>query len=409
MKRTFITIKAILCLALSLVLSGCGEKTQAKAETNDTGPHTAVIEPDLNADNFKVDHPERFPAVNAGDYMATPELPVNGVVAADSTRQVPVPSLTSGRILEVDAKVGDAVRKGQVLFKVRSSDIAGALSDYHKAIKNEQSAVENLQLAEDSENLATIQLNRSQLLFEKGATPKSDLEIKLNAEKAAKTVVANAKVAVENARVDVTTTTERLHLLEADPDHSNGIVNVVAPSSGVITDQQIAAGAGVLALTPPMPFTITDISHIWIQCDVYENDIPKVNVGEYADIRPNAYPDRVLKARISNVSSVLDPNLRTAKVRLDLENPGFLRLGMFVTATFHGQEVQRRATVPATAILHLHDREWIYTPEENGYFRRVEVVAGNTLAGNVQEIVSGLKPGDMVVANALVLQDTVEK
>jgi cobalt-zinc-cadmium efflux system membrane fusion protein len=312
-------------------------------------------------------------------------------------------------VLEIDAKVGDAVKKGQVLFKVRSSDIAGALSDYHKASKNEQSAVENLQLAEDSENLATIQLNRSQLLFEKGATPKSDLEIKLNAEKAAKTAVANAKVALENARVDVSTTTERLHLLEADPDHSNGIVNVVAPSSGVITDQQIAAGAGVQALTPPMPFTITDISHVWIQCDVYENDIPKVNVGEYADIRPNAYPDRILKARITNVSSVLDPNLRTAKVRLDLENPGFLRLGMFVTATFHGQEAQRRATVPTTAILHLHDREWVYMPAENGYFRRLEVVAGNTLPGNLQEIISGLKPGDKVVANALVLQDTVEK
>src|SRR5215813_12236936 len=187
MKRTFFTIEAILCLALSLVLSGCGEKTQAKAEINDTGPQTAVIEPDLNADNFKVDRPERFPVVTAGDYMATPELPVNGVVAADTTRQVPVPSLTSGRVLEVEAKVGDTVKKGQLLFKVRSSDIAGALSDYHKAVKNEQSAAENLQLAEDNENLATIQLNRSQLLYEKGATPKSDLEIRQNALKVATT------------------------------------------------------------------------------------------------------------------------------------------------------------------------------------------------------------------------------
>jgi cobalt-zinc-cadmium efflux system membrane fusion protein len=312
-------------------------------------------------------------------------------------------------VLEIDAKVGDAVKKGQILFKVRSSDIAGALSDYRKAIKNEQSKTESLQLAEDSQNLATIQFNRSQLLFEKGATPKSDLEIKQNAVKAATTAVTGARVDLDNAGVDVATATERLHLLEADPDHSNGIVNVAAPSSGVITDQQIAAGAGLQALTPPMPFTITDISHVWIQCDVYENDISKVNVGEYADIRANAYPDRVLKARISNVSSVLDPNLHTAKVRLDLENPGFLRLGMFVTATFHGQEAQRRATVPATAILHLHDREWVYTPTENGYFRRLEVVAGNTLPANMQEVVSGLKPGDQVVANALVLQDTVEK
>jgi cobalt-zinc-cadmium efflux system membrane fusion protein len=409
MKRTSLIFESIFCFSLILFLSGCGEKTQAKTDGNDTGPHATVVEPDLNADNFKVDRPERFPVVAAGEYMATPELNVTGVVSADTTRQVPVPSLTAGRVLEVDAKVGDVVTKGQVLFKVRSSDIAGALSDYHKALRNEQSAVENLQLAEDSESLATAQLNRSQLLYEKGATPKSDLEIKLNAEKAAKTAVANAKVNLDNTRVDVTTTTERLHLLEADPDHSNGIVNVVAPSSGVVTDQQITAGAGVQALTPPMPFTITDLSRVWVQCDVYENDIAKVHVGEYAEIRPNAYPDKVLKARISNVSPVLDPNLRTAKVRLELENPGFLRLGMFVSATFHGQEAKLRATVPTTAILHLHDRQWVYTPVENGYFRRIEVTAGNTLPGNTQEIVSGLKPGEMVVGNALVLQDTVEK
>jgi cobalt-zinc-cadmium efflux system membrane fusion protein len=123
----------------------------------------------------------------------------------------------------------------------------------------------------------------------------------------------------------------------------------------------------------------------------------------------NAYPDRVFKARISNISSTLDPNLRTAKVRLDMDNPGILRFGMFVTATFHGQKSEMRAIVPATAILHLHDREWVYAPTANGAFRRLEVVSGKTLPDNMQEIVSGIKPGDQVVLAALVLQDTAEK
>jgi cobalt-zinc-cadmium efflux system membrane fusion protein len=92
-----------------------------------------------------------------------------------------------------------------------------------------------------------------------------------------------------------------------------------------------------------------------------------------------------------------------------MENPGLLRFGMFVTATFHGDQEQQRASVPATAVLHLHDREFVYTPAGNGAFKRIEVTTGNTLAGNMQEIISGIKPGDQIVANALVLQDTVEK
>ena len=88
----------------------------------------------------------------------------------------------------------------------------------------------------------------------------------------------------------------------------------------------------------------------------------QVHIGEYADIHLAAYPDRVLKARISNILPIIDPNIRTAKVRLEVDNPGLMRLGMFVTATFHGQTPEQHATVPATAILHLHDREWVYMP-----------------------------------------------
>jgi cobalt-zinc-cadmium efflux system membrane fusion protein len=173
----------------------------------------------------------------------------------------------------------------------------------------------------------------------------------------------------------------------------------------VITDQQITDQSGVQALTPPNPFTISDISHVWIVCDVYENNLAQVHDDEYADIRLAAYPNRVLKGRISNIMPIMDPNIRTAKVRLEVENPGLMRLGMFVTATFHG----KHATVPATAILHLRDREWVYMPTGSGTFRRVEVIAGSMLPNNMQEVVSGIKPGDQVIANALVFQNTVQQ
>jgi membrane fusion protein, heavy metal efflux system len=177
----------------------------------------------------------------------------------------------------------------------------------------------------------------------------------------------------------------------------------------VITDQQITNSSGVQALTPPNPFTISDLSHVWVMCDVYENDLPFVRLGEYAQIRLNAYPNLVRKGRISNIGAILDPNLRTAKVRLEVQNPSMLRLGMFVTATFYGPTKEAHATVPATAVLHLHDRDWVYTPTEGGRFRRIEVAAGKMLPGKMQEITSGIQPGQQVVANALVLQATAEQ
>ncbi|MGA2211751.1 MAG: efflux RND transporter periplasmic adaptor subunit [Bryobacteraceae bacterium] len=381
MNRSIIVV-ASLCVAGSLFTAGCERKVRAqdKVEAN-TGPQPISVEPDLDANNFKVDHPERFPLATAGEQIAAPELNVTGVVNPDVSKQVPVPSLATGRIVEIDARLGDEVSNGQLLFKVRSADIANAFSNYRQAVKNEE--------------LTKIQLDRADILFEHGAVPKSALEVAQNAEDDNLVVLETAK--------------EQIGLLGADPDHPTGIVQVFAPVSGTITDQEITDQSAVQAYTAPNPFTISDLSHVWIICDVWENNMSQVHIGEYADIHLVAYPDRVLKGRISNILPIIDPNIRTAKVRLQVDNPGLMRLGMFVTATFHGETLQKRATVPASGILHLHDRQWVYLPLGNGRFRRQEVSAGNMLANNLQEIVSGIKPGDRVVSNALVFQNTVEQ
>jgi cobalt-zinc-cadmium efflux system membrane fusion protein len=339
------------------------------------------VEPDLDANNFKVDHPERFPLATAGERIAAPELNVTGVVSPDVSKQVPVPSLATGRIVEIDARLGDVVTKGQLLFKVRSADIANAFSNYRQAVKNEE--------------LTKIQLIRANTLFEHGAIPKSAQEVAQNAEDDNLVVLETAK--------------EQIGLLGADPEHPTGIVQVFAPVPGTITDQEITDQSAVQSYTAPNPFTISDLSHVWIICDVWENNMAQVHLGEFADIHLVAYPDRVLKGRISNILPIIDPNIRTAKVRLEVENPGLMRIGMFVTATFHGETMEKRSTVPASAILHLHDREWVYTPLGNGRFRREEVSAGNMLPGSLQEVVTGVKPGDRVITNALVFQNTVEQ
>jgi cobalt-zinc-cadmium efflux system membrane fusion protein len=113
--------------------------------------------------------------------------------------------------------------------------------------------------------------------------------------------------------------------------------------------------------------------------------------------------------RISNIGAVLDPNIRTAKVRIEVKNSGQMRPGMFVTAIFRGQKLEVHAAVPASAILHLHDKDWVYVPAGGNKFRRVSVTGGDMLPNNMQEVVSGLKPGDQVVTNALELQNTSEQ
>jgi cobalt-zinc-cadmium efflux system membrane fusion protein len=376
--RRFILVEAGLAVILCILPAACDQRVKADPRIEE--PLRPEVVHKL-AGSVNVNHPEQFPISTATRYAAASKLNVTGVVTVDVSRNVPVVSLASGRVVEIDAQLGDEVKKDQLLFKLRSTDIAQAFSDYRKAVENEQ--------------LANVQLDRAKVLYETGAIAAKDREVAQNGE--------------NNAKVDLDTTAEHLRALGADLNNPTGIVNIYAPVSGVITDQQITSSAGVQALSSPNPFTISDLSRVWIMCDVYENNLPLVHLNEVADIHLVAYPNRVLKGRISNIASILDPAIRTAKVRLEVENPGILRPGMFVTAEFNGPTMEVRATVPASAVLHLHDRDWVYVPQSSHVFRRVEVVSGQMVVPGRQEIVSGIRPGDRVVTNALDLQYTADQ
>jgi membrane fusion protein, heavy metal efflux system len=370
-------------------VAGCGNAHAADPAAGQ--PPAANVVPFGDAALFSVDHPEQFPLASATEHPTTSELVVTGTVMPDVSKQVPVPSLATGRITEINARLGDQVTKGQLLFKVRSTDIAGAYSNYRQAVRSEELSVDN-------ERLSKIQLDRAKALFDNGAIPKSGLEIAENAEIGAQTALANAKVVTETAK-------EQLGLFGVDPDHPTGIVSVYAPVAGTITDQQITNQSAVQSYSSPAPFTISDLSSVWVVCDVYENDMGGVKPGDMADITLNAYPDRRFKGKVSNILPNLDPTIRTAKVRIEVPNPGIMRVAMFVTATFSGQTTEMHTIVPASAILHMHDRDFVYVPAPGNKFRRVEVVGGDLVKDNVslQEIKSGLAPGQQVVTNSLVL------
>ena len=371
-------------LAAVVVLTGCGEKV--KPDPAAEAPPATTVEVTGDVNTLKVDHPEQFPTVAAGRQSAAGALSVTGTVTPDVSRNIPVVSLASGRVIEINAKLGDTVQKGQVLLRVQSADISGAFATYRSATADE--------------TLAKTQLDRAKLLYDKGALAQKDLEVAEEAD-------VKTKISVENA-------VDQIKVLGADVNHPASTVDILAPASGVITEQNVTASGGVKTLdNSPNLFTISDLSTVWILCDVYENDLSSVHVGETADLRLSAYPDRTFQGRVAFIGPILDPNSRTAKVRIELPNPGTMRVGMFVEATFHGTENKTEATVPADAVLHLHDRDWVYEPSGSNGFKRVEVKGGAIITSSdgkkLQVIASGVTPGDKVVANALEMQNTVEQ
>ncbi len=345
-----------------------------RAAARPEGDHGA----DMNVITIDKDDVAKFPLVSAGQVESASELTATGTVFPDISREVPVISLANGRVVDIKTRLDDNVKKGQLLFRVQSADVSGAFDAYLKAVNDEQLANKAYVRAED--------------LLKHGAISQAMVEQAEDSEK--------------DAKADLNAAEQQLTVLGVDKNHPSPVVDVYAPISGVIIAQNVtnAAAAGVTLSGSATAFTIADLSSVWILCDVYENDIPKIKVGQEAQIKLNAYPDRPIVGHISDIGPVLDPSIRTAKVRIEVANPGFLKLGMFGTATFTSQSKETHAVVPADAVLHLHDRDWVYLPAGGNHFRRTEVRAGNMLDGNRQEILSGLQPGQQVVTNALLLE-----
>lgn len=381
MNRSMMQRLAALPVAAALLLAGCGKKDRDIAAE---APPPTVVEHAEDVNLIQVAKPDQFPLATAVPYQATTTLNVTGSVNPDISRTIPVISLASGRVLATFARIGDYVKKSQLLMEVQSADVSGAFDQYLKAVNDER--------------LANIQYERAKILYDKGAIPKSQLEI--------------AEVSEQDAKADLTGSEQQLHVLGVDKDHPSAAVKVYAPATGYIIAQNVtsAGAAGVTYSGSANAFTIADISHVWVICDVYENDLPWVRIGQKVDIRLNAYPDRVISGTVSEIDAMLDPSIRTAKVRIQVDNPDhWMRIGMFATATLHGKKLGMHAAIPSTAVLHLHDREWVYVPAPQGRFRRVSVQGGDMLPGNMQEIVSGVAAGQQVVTNALELQSTVDQ
>ena len=372
---------ALSALALCFVL-GCKQNETQRAAKEAPPTQPSIVESGSSGGMLHIDNPGHFPLVRAVSRQSVSTLDVTGSVAPDVSRELPVLSIANGRVVALHAGLGDIVHKGQLIMEVQSPDVTNAFDAYLKAVSDE--------------HLTQVVLTRDKLLFDKGAISEGQLQTAQNGE--------------EDAKADLVAAEQQLHILGVDKNHPGENVKVYAPASGVIIAQNTTAAgaAGITFAGANGSFTIADLSHVWVVCDVYENDLSQVRLGEQVQIRLNAFPDKVRTGTISDIGAVLDPTIRTAKVRIQVPNPdSLLRIGMFATATFVGARPETTAAVPAGAVLHLHDSESVFVPADTaGNFRSVQIKTGKVLDGNYVQILSGLNAGQQIVANALELQNT---
>ena len=357
------TWTVMLLILLAASCSDAGKAAPTKAEV--------TLEPGV----YDVDHPELFKAAKVETRALPTVLKANGTVVPDVNLTIHVTSLASGRVVELKVRLGDRVEKGQSLLVISSPDLAAAMADYQKARADEQ--------------LSRKALDRAQLLYAHGALAEKDLQVAQDTE--------------DKAQIDLRTTEQHVRVLGGDPNHPSPLIELRAPVSGTIVEQNVSGFEGIKSLdNTPNLFTIADLSTVWVVCDVFENDLGQVQVGDSAEIRLNAFPDRVFQGKVENIANVLDPNTRSAKVRIVLPNhDGLLRPGMFAVATFRSRKLQQQIVVPTTAVMRLQDKDWVFRKEGPQRFRRVEVHTVGGTADGIQEIQDGLKTGDEVIGNAL--------
>jgi len=360
-------------------MAGCSGDPASTATADSKSDVTENGDPNLIA----VDHPEQFPLVAVATQKVSDEVRITGVVAPDVNRTVPVLSLGAGRAVQVFVRLGDDVKKGQLLLRISSPDVGQAFSDYQKF--------------KADEILAGKQLERTHLLYSKGAIAAKDVEAAQNAE--------------DKAKADLETAADRVRILGGDLNNPSPLLDVRAPIAGTIIEQNVTGGGAVRSTdNSPNLFTIANLSHVWVLCDAYEDTLTRVHLGDAAEVRLNALPDKAFHGQVGNISRVLDPNTRTAKIRIELENPGgIFRSGMFANAVIRSRNEIERAVVPAAAVMRLHDKDWVFVPLSGGKFRRTEVELGPATNNGLQEVLAGVRPNDKVVSNALQLSNASEK
>ena len=320
--------------------------------------------------------------VRATAGTTTAELRIPGVVQPNAYREVVVTSLVSGRATQVNADLGVQVSAQQPLATIYSPELADAQTAFIAA-RAEQAAHQQRQ-------------TRTQRLTAIGAATRQELE-----EHEAERAKVDAAVEIARARLTLLGIPEDRTQRLTGPQDVVTTTAIRAPFAGVVTRRAVNVGVNI---DPSMPlFTIVDLSTVWVIADLYERDFAKIRVGSPATITSVSYPGMTLRGRVAYIDPQVQPETRTAKLRVEVPNTsGRLRFGMYVDAHV-GEGSRREGTfVPKSAVQIVGSDPVVYVAEaaQSGRFteRRIEIGPDS---GDQVLVVSGVQPGDAVVTDGV--------
>ena len=360
MKRSTIKMSLVKLTTCYLVLSlaACGEKQQEEVRQ-------PYIVPDSLMNTLKID------TVKTSNLSYSTKF--NGMVDFNTDKVVNVFPLITGNVQDVKVMPGDFVTKGQVLGVVKSAEVA----NYNLALINAQS----------NERLAKKQLDQQRDLFKSGLASQVDItSAESNYEQA-----VGARIAAEK-------------VLSINGNNKNGEFFIKSPISGFVVQKNVTNGMSIRTDNSTALFNISDLQNVWVQANVYEENIGKVHEGDPVDVTTISYPDKVFKGKINKLMNVLDPTSKVMKMRVVLDNPGYLlKPQMFATVTVNRTEQKQSTAISSSALIFDHSQYYVIvvTGKKNVQIRSVEVLSIN---GRTAYIKSGVTPGERLIgSNALLI------
>lgn len=372
-------MRVLLTVIFLFTMAGCSSGPKETGRTNEeTKQESKLLEMTTQAQQHVGLQTTRVALKELQEY-----LHVVGTVQAIDTRIGHVRPLARGRVEKVDVRVGDRVRAGQALATFDNIEAGEVLAQY-------QGAVTELQRLKVQQASAQRIAERNNELSDLGAIAKKNAEL-------SQVEAQSAKDSVRIQESVVTGLVSRLRRFGVEQVNvSNPSTVIRAPFAGVVIKAQTAPG-DVFDADREL-FSIADLSHVWVQAEVYEQDLGRVKVGEPAAITVDTYPGERFQGQVTYLGDILDPQTRTARVRCEVANPGIrLKLDMFASIELPTHFSRRALVVPASAIQDLNGNSVVFIRKTPTGFEVRPVKTGKTLEEET-EIQSGLQEGEQVVS-----------
>jgi membrane fusion protein, heavy metal efflux system len=339
---------------------------------------------------------KEFGVEAVGRRMIDLDRETTGKIGFNEEKQTAVFTPYGGRAVEVLVNKGDSVRAGQPLVVLESPELVSAENDLSAA----QSEVDKSKI---SLNIAQAAAERARRLNAQEAIAAKDLQQSeadlVRAQEEQRRSLA-ALAVVENRLALFGKSAEEIAKLNGQVDNR---VVIRAPISGTVVDRKIGPGQFIKPDLPDPMFLIADLSTLWAQADIFENDLNGVRTGAPVEIRVPSYPDRVFRAQISFINQTVDPLTRTVHVRCVVANPGaMLKPDMFAKIKIDSSVPREVSVAPCTAVISQNNQSFVFIEESKGRFRRKPVKTGRLLEDHVV-LEDGVQPGDRIVTHGSLL------